>query len=356
MRRLEREGHHAAIRQLWELIQLRARRGIGPVFYLRAGLYRRELSWRDKLDYVAGKKYDRLIHSVNPPEHDHFTRDKLECYRILRANGIPTPEVYGIVEGAISASWDGEVLRSSGDLLKILESRGIDTVCFKFVTGTRGRGFYKVRIDRKAAAPMVTIEPKGETVPLADFWRTLREAKLFNGYFCQAVIDQHPGVARFNPSSVNTLRCWMVRTAAGEWRMCCANLRMGIGKTAVDNIAAGGFAPAIDIDTGRLSSGIQRRVDRPVHVVHPVTGERIEGTILPMWPEAKALCERTVALFPYYCLASVDLAFGREGPLIIELGSSPDEMQAEWGRGAYPLLRELIRKGCVVNAGSGTPR
>ena len=356
MRRLENEGHETATRQLWELIQLKSRRGIGPVFYLRAGLYRRELSWRDKLDYVAGKKYDRLIHRVNPPEHDHFTRNKLESYRILTANGIPTPEVYGLVEGASGATWDGNLLRSVDDLLRLLEKVGTDTVCFKYVSGTQGRGFYKVKINNGASEPIVTIEPRGEKLPLRDFWATLREAKIFGGYFCQAVIDQHPDVARFNPWSVNTARTWMVRTKAGEWRMHCANLRMGLGKTAVDNIAAGGIAPAIDLDTGRLSAAIQRRVDRPVHVAHPVTGERMEGSILAMWPEARELCQRAAGLFPYYCLVSVDVAFGTQGPIVVELGSSPDEMQVEWGSGVYPVLRELIQKGCIEDPGSSTPR
>jgi hypothetical protein len=174
LRRLEREGHCTAGRQFWEIIQLRVRRGIGPVFYLRAGLYRRELSWRDKLEYVAGAKYERLIHRVNPPEHDRFTRNKLECYRILSAAGVPTPEVYGIVEGASGTTWDGEVLRSSDDLLKLLERLGTDTVCFKFVTGTRGRGFYKVKIDAGASEPMATIEPDGSPVEgfLADASRS----------------------------------------------------------------------------------------------------------------------------------------------------------------------------------------
>jgi hypothetical protein len=146
----------------------------------------------------------------------------------------------------------------------------------------------------------------------------------------------------------------MVRTAAGEWWMYCANLRMGIGKKAVDNIAAGGFAAAIDIDTGRLSSGIQRHVNRPAHATHPVTGAQIEGVVLPMWSEARTLCERAAGLFAYYGLVSVDLAFGKDGPLIIELGSSPDEMQAEVGRGAYPLLRELIQKGTAGDPGAST--
>ena len=344
MRRLEADGHHSAIHQLWELIRLKILRDIGPVYYLRAGLYRRELSWQDKLTYVAGSKYDRLIHSVNSIEYDHITRNKLETYRILTDNNIPTPPVYGVVEGASGWTWDGEILRSHDDLVRLVLRLGIDTVCFKFVSGTRGRGLYKVKIDAGGDNPTASIEPDGEVMPLGEFWETLRQTTLFNGYFCQAVIDQHPEIARFNPWSVNTVRAWMIRSASGEWKMPFANLRMGIGKTAVDNISRGGMAPGIDIGSGRLSSAVRRRVDRPVYTQHPFTGEQIEGTVLPMWSEVKALCKRTAELCPYYRLLAFDVAFGKDGPLIIELGGSPDEMQAECGIGAYPLLRELIKQ------------
>ena len=344
MRRLEVEGHHSVIHQAWELIRLKIRRGIGPVYYLRAGLYRRELSWKDKLTYVAGSKYDRLIHSVNAIQYDHITRNKLETYRILVANNIPTPPVYGLVDGVSGLTWEGEMLRSHRDLVALVNRLGIDTVCFKFVSGTRGRGFYKVKINTSGDVPTATIEPNGEELPLQQFWETLRQAKLFNGYFCQGVIDQHPDIARFNPWSVNTIRSWMVRSLSGEWKMTQADLRMGLNKIAVDNVSAGGIAPAIDMDSGRLSSAIRRHVDRPIYAQHPVTGAQIEGVVLPMWPEVMALCQRTAALFPYYRLLAVDVAFGKDGPLIIELGGSPDEMQVECGFGAYPLLRQLIKQ------------
>ena len=228
---------------------------------------------------MAGAKYDRLIRLVNPPEHDHFTRNKLESYRILTANGIRTPEVYGLVEGASGATWDGNLLRSIDDLESPGKS-GDRHRMFQVRSGTQGRGFYKVKINNGTSEPIVTIEPRGEELPLRDFWATLREARIFGGYLCQAVIDQHPDVARFNPWSVNTARTWMVRTKAGEWRMHCANLRMGLGRRRSTT------SPRVDRPrdrhhTGRLSSAIQRRVDRPVHVVHPVTGEQIEGVSSP---------------------------------------------------------------------------
>ncbi len=344
MRRLEAEGHHSAIHQTWEVIRLKIQRDIGPAFYLRAGLYRRELSWKDKLTYVDGSNYERLIHSINPIQYEYMTRNKLETYRILTANRVPTPPVYGLVAGASGCTWDGETFRSHRDLVALVNRLGIDTVCFKFVSGTRGQGFYKVKINTRVEVPTATIEPTGESVPLEEFWETLRQATRFNGYLCQGVIEQHAEVARFNPWSVNTLRSISIRSVSGEWKMVLANLRMGLGKIAVDNIAAGGMAPRIDIDTGRLSSAIRRTVDRPVYTRHPVTGAQIEGAILPMWPEVKALCQRTAELFPYHRLLAVDVAFGKDGPLIVELGASPDEMQCECESGAYPLLQRLIKQ------------
>ncbi len=343
MRRLEAEGHHSAIHQLWELVRLKIRRGIGPAFYMRAGLYRRELSWTDKLAYVGEVKYERLIHSVHPAEYDHFTRNKLEAYGMLAANGIPTPPVYGVVEGARVPAWNGEVLRSSTDLMRLVSRLGIDTVCFKFVSGTRGRGFYKVKINTHGDTPTATIEPGGNELPLEEFWGMLRKEELFDGYFCQAVIEQHPDVARFNPSSVNTVRTWMVREGA-EWDMALAVFRMGIGRSPVDNIAAGGIGCAVDVDTGRLSSAIQRDAGRPIHSRHPVSGAQIEGFVLPMWPEAKALCRRAAKLLPQYLLLSVDVAFGKDGPLVVELGMTPSGVQIESERGQYPLLRRLLKQ------------
>jgi hypothetical protein len=343
MKRLEAEGHHSAVHQLWELVRLKIRRGIGPAFYLRAGLYRRQLSWTDKLTYVGEVKYERLIHSVHPVEFDHFTRNKLEAYGMLVANGIPTPPVYGIVEGARVPAWNGEVLRSSADVMTLVSRLGTDTVCFKYVSGTRGRGFYKVKLISRGDTPVVRIEPGGNEHPLEEFWGMLRKEELFDGYFCQAVIDQHPDVARFNPSSVNTVRTWMVRER-DEWEMVLAVFRMGVGRSSVDNIAAGGIGCAVDVATGRLASAIKREASRPVYSSHPVSGARIEGFVLPMWPEAKALCRRTAKLLPQYLLLGVDVAFGRDGPLVVELGMTPSDVQVENERGQYPLLRRLLKR------------
>ena len=77
MRRLEREGHIPALQQLLELIRLKPANGVGPAFYLNAGLYRRELSWDDKTAYVDGQKYWKLLTAINLSNYDYVARNKI---------------------------------------------------------------------------------------------------------------------------------------------------------------------------------------------------------------------------------------------------------------------------------------
>jgi hypothetical protein len=212
------------------------------------------------------------------------------------------------------------------------------------VSGTRGRGFYKVRIEHSAAGGATAhILPEEDAIPLEELWRTLTDSPLFEGYFCQGVIAQHPDVARFNPWSLNTARCWMVRGDDGEWYMYDAVLRIGRGETSVDNISAGGMVSPIDIESGTLGDAVARTIEREVTQTHPVTGVRFGGERLPMWDEAVTWCRRAAQRFPYQ-LVAVDVAFATDTPMIIELGATPDDHQVFAGRGFGPMLEHLLAR------------
>jgi hypothetical protein len=164
------------------------------------------------------------------------------------------------------------------------------------------------------------------------------------GYFCQGVIDQHPEIAKFNPDSLNTLRTWMFQPDPTRWEMFAAVLRMGVGKTATDNLSAGGIGPRVDVATGRLLAAIDRRPDRPIHRTHPSTGVQIEGAHVPMWEDVVELCRRTCAITPFLRFLAVDVAFGREGLLVTEITASPDEHQVGFDVGVGPFLRGLAAR------------
>lgn len=342
--RLEREGHQPRVRSLREIVSLGRRNRISPLFYLHAGLYRRELAWQDKLDYMSSLEVYNHLGEINQPEHHFVARNKLITHGLFMAFAIPTPPFYGVVDANNGRTFDGHPLCTANDLVDLLRRLDLDTVCFKYIAGTRGKGFYRMRVDCDRHEPVAQVLPDGNVVPLPQFWEQLLRTSEFGGYFCQGVVEQHPDVARYNPWSLNTVRSWMVKDDGGEWYMYAAALRMGLGRTSVDNISQGGLGSPVDVETGRLAAAIREEVDHRPLDEHPVTGVRFAGETLPAWPEALRLCHRTAGLFPYYELVAVDVAFSTEGPMIIEVGATPDEPQLYFQKGVRPLLSRLLER------------
>jgi hypothetical protein len=138
----------------------------------------------------------------------------------------------------------------------------------------------------------------------------------------EAYLDQHPAYAAFNPTSVNTMRIWVLRRA-GKTSARLGYLRIGRAGSLVDNHHAGGIVAPIDMETGRLSEGLDGNATRQTFSVHPDHGTRIEGTVLPMFAEARALAERCLTIFPYMNFAGMDVAMTPNGPAILEANVQP---------------------------------
>ncbi len=342
--RLEREGHQPRWQALWDIARLRACNRISPAYYLETGLYRKGIHWRDKLEYMSPSRQKECLCTINPTRYHYVVENKILTHGVLTSFGILTPPFYGIVGNVDGVTWDGKPLRSETDLLRLLQRLGVGEVCFKQVSGTRGEGFFRVEVLTDGSSASVSIHPRGEEVPLPQFWKKIVGSKRFDGYFCQGVVNQHPDVAQFCPASLNTVRSWMAQREDGSLSMRAAMLRIGLGDTSVDNVAAGNIGAAIDITSGRLSSACLQRPPRPVFSRHPTTGVQIEGRTLPVWREALALCQRTAELFPYFTLLATDVAFSTDGPMIMELGATPDDCQSFFDMGVRSLLEGLLAR------------
>lgn len=338
MRRRACEGHLGLAKQSLEMLRLWVFNGLRPPFYLSAGLYRREIDWSRKREFVSSRTYYRLLPRINPPRYHIVTNDKVVTHGLLAAFGIPTPPFYGVLHPVFGMSYDSRPLRCAADLGALLDRLGEGPLVFKPVAGRRGEGFLKAVLSPGAG---VVIEPAMRKVPVAMLWDECLERGDGGGYLCEGFIEQHTEAARFHPDSLNTVRAWMWRDDADVWHPYAAVFRMGTGGRRTDNLHAGGLGPRVDLDTGRLHAAIDRRPERPVYETHPTTGVPLEGATVPLWDDVLALCRRTCALFPFLRLIAVDVAIGRDGPLVTEVESTPDEHQVGFDRGHGPLLRAL---------------
>jgi hypothetical protein len=106
-----------------------------------------------------------------------------------------------------------------------------------------------------------------------------------------------------------------------------AVLRMASNRdVVVDNFHAGGVAASVDVPTGKLGRATDMGLGKDTRWwdVHPVTGARIEGRILPFWNEVLALARHAHEAFADHVAIGWDIALLQNGPHLVEGNKSPD--------------------------------
>jgi len=350
MRHYARTHDASPGRQLAEMSILWARNGIGPLEYYFLGLFRPGVPWREKLNTVSSSWYWKKVQRINPPDVRVLATNKVASNFLLRASGIPTPRIHGVLDRARGVTTDGVPLRNAAELSELVRTRELTGVCLKPIDAWSGTGIVRVEFGSEGGRTYAHVHPSGPTLTLEELCDGgyLDEIRL-GGYVVQDVLEQHPGLARVHPTSLNTLRTWMHQPEAGRWEMYCANLRMGIDGMAVDNSSAGGIAAPVDVETGRLGQALLRapdpdRATLQEYSVHPTTGVPIEGEVVPMWPEVLAVCRRTAELFPFAFMA-VDVGLGKEHPWVVEVEADPHSfIQLYCVRGLRPMLEPLLER------------
>jgi len=344
MRRRAKEGHLPLGRQVYEVAYLYVRNGLSPTYYYSGGLYQRDIPWREKREHITTRTYLRLLRHVNEPLVRFLTQNKVVTAGLLQLFDVPAPAFYGYLSASAGQTFDARPLRSCDDLRALLSRGAIRCLCFKPITGWGGKGFIKLSVPQGEGSEVV-LEPEGRRIDLQTLWDDYLSEKGGDGYLCQEVVEQHPDLARFNPSSVNTIRTMMVRGSNGRWGMLDAWLRMGRGAVAVDNGAMGGITARIDKATGTIGPARDVCLDFMTFDHHPITGVPIAGSRIPMWEEVQRVSEQTATVFDYMSWLAIDVAVGAAGPLIIEINEQPDSLCQLDARQAWgTLLRELSRR------------
>lgn len=137
-------------------------------------------------------------------------------------------------------------------------------------------------------------------------------------FVLQYPIVQHPGMARLNPSSVNTVRILSYLDESGV-KIYSSIVRMGRNGSKVDNASSGGITCGIDAD-GRLKKYAYNDFAVERFDAHPDTGTVFEGYPVPgidgVFDAVRTLHPR----IPHFRLISWDFAVDEEmRPVLIEV-------------------------------------
>jgi hypothetical protein len=322
MQQRARAGHASVLRQAFEMAWLKLTRDIGVEYYQMAGMWRCEMPWSEKVGHLGGRAYLRALASANPLGYRKLSQHKLPEKALLSLLGLPTPRFLGLAHSRGGRTADGAPLTSVADFEAFLSTLGVERICFKLMEGQGGKGFLAVRVLRTASGPLLASLAGGEPETAVEFYER-HVASARNGRIIEEFIDQHPDYARFNETSVNTLRILSYAPSDAAARALGGYLRIGRRGAVVDNHAAGGIVAGVDLTSGVLGPAFDGTPARQVYPVHPDTGRQIEGVQLPFWHEALRLTEAALNAFPKMRFAGFDIAVTPGGPVIIEINNYP---------------------------------
>lgn len=299
-------------RQLLE-IGLLGLKGYGAADYYLLGLYKNP---RLATRFMTNAQYNVARRRLNKPVQGIVEFNKWIFAKYCDALDIPTPHCYGVFHREFGFTERQASLRSFADLSALLGSiPGAFVV--KPLAGNRGDG---VRVfERIESDQQMLTGANGSTITFQQLHDVL--AAKADAWLLQEKVEQHPVLRALHASSVNSARIITLRSDSDDIAILAAALRIGIGGTEVDNTTGGGIAAEIELTNGICRPARSRSSIRPI-TNHPDSGCRIDGLALPYWEAVKEATLRAHRFLPFARSFGWDVAFGRHGPVILEVNGS----------------------------------
>lgn len=177
---------------------------------------------------------------------------------------------------------------------------------------------YPVFVEKRVFSSM------GKGTRLVDFSKVGMSEKMYfkellkgGKYLLEERVYQRTEMARFNYSSVNTIRCITFRTDKGIEIPYCF-MRTGRAGAFVDNGGSGGLVIGVDPVTGKVNTDGYDEYNN-WYPEHPDTGIVFRGSQIPAWGELIALCKDAAAKIKDIGYLSWDLAYTDKGWIVIEV-------------------------------------
>ena len=133
-------------------------------------------------------------------------------------------------------------------------------------------------------------------------------------FLVEDFIDQHPAMARLNPSSVNSLR--VITYFDGERVHPLASvLKMGNGG-AIDNFSGGGMYTMLDAEGVAIAPAFDE--SGTTYAVHPLSGTEIVGFQVPLYDQILPMVDAMSRVIPEVPYVGWDVAIAPDRPVVIE--------------------------------------
>lgn len=238
--------------------------------------------------YLTSSLRHELTRQVNDPYEALVLKDKLRF-----------SEVFGDMLGRQVMTFD-EIEKKMHDS----HSACINKVVIKPIKGQAGQGI---------------IFPKQNFTSMRQLYDYVVSTVNKPGeYLYEEHIVQHSVLNKLNPSSLNTLRIvTFYDESIKKVDVWSVVLRIGV-KARTDNFATGGIAAPVDCRGVVCQPAVVKHPSGERFHIHPVSGERITGCIIPYYDQAIALAKQAAMRIPSVRSIGWDVAITETGPHILE--------------------------------------
>lgn len=252
-------------------------------------------------DYYKFRLYERT-----PEEQRTFLTLKVSEALLFKYNKDPEAAKTLLYKGRFAKKYNDLFHRvwfinrnlSYEDFLKKID--GIEDLICKPTSSTQGKGVIKIHCGSGA-------ENKKEIYD--------RIMGMDRRMICEECIIQHPAIAAFNPTSVNTIRVLTI-VDNGICHHPYAGFRMGCGDV-VDNFHAGGIIATVDTATG-ITCTDAIDLDGTHYPEHPKSKLPTLGFQIPHWDQVLDLTEQAALRMEGIGMVGWDVAVTEDGVCLIE--------------------------------------
>ena len=160
-------------------------------------------------------------------------------------------------------------------------------------------------------------------------------------FIIQERFEQHEGIAKLNPTSLNTLRVMSYRRG-NEIVILYAVIRIGRLNQVIDNETAGGIKADIDLQTGRIK-GVA--FGSPKEPLMPKTdvGTILDGYQIPCFKKVSDLVKEMHLRLPYFNLIGWDMSVDKNwNPALIEWNRAAELSQVAHGPAFGEYTEEIL--------------
>jgi hypothetical protein len=316
------KDHISFIRQLKETYTLLRLNQLEPHEYYMLGLYKPDISIDEKKRYMSINQHFTLESHMNPRNQVGIL-NKFNLNTYFARLGIPTPEMIGLFDSKAGFTSNGNTLKTSEDLKKLLDNTSITDFVIKPTSSGNAKGV--MVCCNKGNGKVHVYGDKDYTID--DLYNTMigintnNNQITNNSFLLEKKVKQHKFFDNYSKTCTQSLRIVTLLTSSGDVEVVITNLKLAREGNYVDNLSVNMLCARVD-EFGIIGKGfVFEDLESGKYTTwekHPDTGYTIEGEKVPYYEEAVALAKKAQSKIPFIRFIGWDITITENGPLIFE--------------------------------------